>query len=196
MTRICLLVEIDTEDQVFKGETRTPQALRHEVEVLLLENYWRPTVELTALESAHEGDYVNTAKSWLPEARAALYTITPVEEIFGPFHLAPGLNGPLEVFPEVNFDLEIYKITTGASNYEIMMNDDGSGTITRIGGSSPYVPPDVSSRPWDGQSFTFTNGRFSDHSPDGSYQGGESFWCDGCELLYHTGWIVKKEQVA
>jgi hypothetical protein len=55
---------------------------------------------------------------------------------------------------------ECWELLTLNSRYDLTLNADGSGQIVRKGGSSPYVPPEIACRPYDGEVIGFDNGRF------------------------------------
>ncbi len=78
-----------------------------------------------------------------------------------------------------------FTLTTHNSVYDLLLDAHGDGTITRLGGSSPYVPPEIADRPeQDGIAMPVGNGRFELHN------GLVSFWWGlGC----HTSWIDKMQ---
>lgn len=93
------------------------------------------------------------------------------------------------------FPSKVYNVTTDNSRYKIVLNVDGTGNITRLGGSSPYVPPDVASKPWDGIAYYFANGRFEDAAAHfGWGKDTEVFVCDG--HIRRTSPIREMERVS
>lgn len=192
MTRICLLVEVDlTPDGV-----NTPNAARQEVDYVLgSQMRWaNPTVQLTAHEPAEDpipvqlvqhlkdmykrplpigsDEPATTADAWadwLSECEWDDYLADEerlnAQAAWNEHNRAVNLNLP---------DPEIYEITTDNSRYRIVLNANATGSITRLGGSSPYVPPDIARKRWDGVAYYFTDGRFEQTIWDV-----EVFMCNG-----------------
>lgn len=184
MTRICLLVEVDDAGY-------PPQTVREWVENSLKEDYWGLHVELTAFEPAHGPEpYVSPVSiqaAWDEYLRVSPENVEKFVKSEPEWEVLAGEVDQYvdEIRPLFAPESETWEITTGASKYRIILAADGTGTITRLGGSSAYVPPEIANRAWDGEVFTFSNGRFVED------EWGERFFCD-CELLSASGVIRDK----
>lgn len=162
-TRICLMVEIDLDP--VPGTFHTPASAREQVERVLnaTVSHYHPTVDITAHEPIHH----RTPAPPSPEARAAWDEYLAEPEL-----------------PTT------WELTTLNSRYQVSLYADGTGVIIRQGGASPYVPPEVAARSYDGELFEFTDGKFEQ---DGFY---EIFTWTMDGVPCHTSLIRSRKAIA
>lgn len=215
-TRICLMVEIDLDPT--PGTFHTPASAREQVERMLTQavGHYCPTVELTAHAPVHESVYDLSLRrrviadslsrqddddcdpwDWqnFRDAVGADVALDLYNRSGGSLGAAMAMHVAESDGQRVAVSEQIFKLTTLNSVYELVLRADGTGTITRQGGSNPYQPPEYNRRPCDGEPLDFTNGAFVDRDGFEYFEWGE-LGPLGLQRPYYTSPIKTKEVVA
>lgn len=209
-TRICLMVEIDLDPT--PGTFHTPASAREQVERMLTQavGHYCPTVDITAHTPVHESVYdIDAGRRVLADSQDDEYwnwqnfrdavgadvALDLYDRSGGSLGTAMAMHVAESEGQRVPVSEQIFKLTTLNSTYEVVLRADGTGTITRQGGSNPYQPPEYSRRPCDGEPLDFTNGAFAERDGFEYFEWGE-LGPLGLQRPYYTSPIKTKEVVA